>query len=339
MSFGHPALLWALPATLLIWGLAFALDAARRRRLDRMFPSRIRGEMRAGRAPDARAARQLLALLGLLLIAFSLARPQWGYSWRDAKREGLQLLVVMDTSNSMRANDFRPTRLQRAQWGVEEMVRILTGDQIGLVAFAGEGRLLCPLTLDTGTFLMYLQDLFPGIVPRGGTNLQAALETATENFDPAPDADRVILLITDGESHEGDLEPVLDTLREQDIRVFAVGVGTPEGSLIPLSEDGGEGYLSNRRDEVVKSTLDEATLKRLASATDGLYVRATPRNFGAEVVVNEGLAPLKRAQLEERRVKEMEERYQIFLAAGLLLLVLERLARLPALLWNRRRSP
>lgn len=337
MSFGQPLLLWALPATLLLWALAFALDTARRRRFDRMFPPRTRRHMRTGHAPDPRAARQLLSLLGLLLIAFSLARPQWGYTWRDARREGLQLIAVVDTSNSMRANDFKPSRLQRAQWGVEELVQALPGDQLGLVAFAGEGRLLCPLTLDAGTFLMYLQDLFPGIVPRGGTNLQAALETAIDAFDPAPDADRVLLLITDGESHEGDLDPVLDTLRQQDIRVFAIGVGTPEGSLIPLG-DREDGYLANRRDEVIKSTLDETTLKRLASDTGGLYVRATPRNFGTGAIVDEGLAPLKRAQLEERRVKEMEERYALFLGAGLLLLVLERLARLPALLWNRRRS-
>jgi Ca-activated chloride channel family protein len=330
-------MLWLLPVVLLVSIAGIAMESSRRRRLDRMFPPAIRKGMRTGTAPDLRPLRHLLALAGLLLAAFSLARPQWGYTWRDATREGLQLMVVMDTSNSMRADDFQPSRLQRAQWGVEEMVQALKGDKIGLVAFAGQGELLCPLTLDYGTFLMYLQDLFPGIAPMGGTNLEDALETASEGFDDVVDADKVILLITDGENHEGDLDAITERLRQENIRVFAVGVGTPEGSLIPLNETGNE-FLKNRRDEVVKSTLDEGPLRRLANATDGLYVRATPRDFGTGAIIDEGLAPLKRARLEGQRVREMEERYQIFLGTGLLLLFLERLARLPAVLWQRRSS-
>jgi Ca-activated chloride channel family protein len=329
-------LLWLLPLVLLAGIAALAMQTLRRRRLNHMFPADIRPGMRAGTAPDLRALREVLVISGLLLTAFALARPQWGYTWRDASREGLQLMVVMDTSNSMRADDFRPSRLRRAQWGVEEMVGALQGDKIGLVAFAGDGTLLCPLTLDYGTFLMYLQDLFPGIAPMGGTNLEAALTTAADGFDDVMDADKVILLITDGENHEGDLDAITERLMKENIHVFAVGVGTPEGSLIPLNETGNE-FLTNRREEVVKSTLDEAPLKRLAAATDGLYVRATPRDFGTGAIIEEGLAPLKRAQLEDQRVQEMEERYQIFLGAGLLMLFLERFARIPAVLWRRRR--
>jgi Ca-activated chloride channel family protein len=328
-------MLWLLPVVLLGMSLSTGMEVTRRRRLERMFPAAIRAGMRSGRAPDLFALRQVLTTLGLLLVAFALARPQWGYTWRDARREGLQLMTVIDTSNSMRADDFAPTRLQRAQWGVEEMVRTLQGDKIGLVAFAGEGKLLCPLTLDYGTYLMYLQDLFPGIAPLGGTNLASALRTAMEGFDAGVDADKVILLITDGENHEGDLSAITEQLVQENIRVFAVGVGTPEGSLIPLSSSGNE-FLKNRRAEVVKSSLDEAPLKRLAAATDGLYVRATPREFGSSEIIEQGLAPLKRAQLEEQRIKEMEERYALFLGAGILCLFLERMASLPAAGWTRR---
>jgi Ca-activated chloride channel family protein len=184
--------------------------------------------------------------------------------------------------------------------------------------------------------MMNVQDLFPGIVPRGGTNLQAALEKAMESFDPASEVDKVILLITDGEAHEGNLDPVLNQLHQENIRVFAVGVGTPEGSLIPMGQHEGK-FMQNRNQEVVKSRLDEATLRKLASATDGLYVRANPRDFGVTELIEEGLKPLKRAQLETERIRELEERFQLFLGAGLICLLLEGLARLPGW-WMTRRA-
>jgi Ca-activated chloride channel family protein len=233
----------------------------------------------------------------------------------------------------MRSDDFKPSRLQRAKWGVEELSGALAGDRIGLVAFAGEAVVQCPLTRDYGAFMMNVGDLVPGTIPRGGTNLARALQTSAEAFEEESEADKVILLITDGEQHSGDLDPVIADLKKQGIRVFTVGVGTPEGSLIPLDESGSS-FLKNRQQEVVKSRLDEATLRRLSTETDGLYVRSDPRDFGVRAIVEEGLAPLARAQLESRRVKEMEERYQIFLGLGVLCFLLESFTRLPAL-WRK----
>jgi Ca-activated chloride channel family protein len=335
MTFGAPWMLAGIPVVLLLHTVASAVLLRRKHRLARMFPAAHRDQIRQAPAPDLLVLRILLAAAGLSLCAFALARPQWGYTWRDAQREGLDLVVAIDTSNSMRADDFSPTRLQRAKWGVEDLVKTLKGDRVGLVAFAGEGVLQCPMTLDYGAFLMHLQDLFPGIVPRGGTDLEAALRTALDHLEENTEADQVVLLITDGENHTGNLDAVIGDLRKRGIRVFAIGVGTPEGSLIPLSSQSGD-FLKNRREEVVKSSLDEAVLKRISSETGGLYVRATPQDFGATAVVEEGLAPLKRAQLENQRIQEMEERYQIFLGAGLFLLLLERFARVPAMLWKRR---
>jgi len=337
MTFGAPELLTLLPLAALLLVVDSILRARRRKRLNAMLPPATRARMRRGATPRVDAARTLLVRLALLLIAFALARPQWGYTWRDARREGLDVIVAVDTSNSMRADDFQPSRLQRAKWGVEELVKELKGDRIGLVAFAGEGVFQCPLTLDYGAFLMHLQDLFPGIVPRGGTDLESALTTALEAFEGESESDRVVLLITDGESHEGDLDGVLKRLRDRDVRVFAVGVGTAEGSLIPMDAQGGS-FLKNRGEEVVKSTLDEKTLRRVAAETDGLYVRATPRDFGVSEIIKNGLEPLQRAELESARVKEMEERFQLFLGAGLLLLLLEGFARIPGWFRKRRRA-
>jgi Ca-activated chloride channel family protein len=332
MTFATPLFLYALPSVFLLLLVAALLRHSRAQRLDKLISASARARIQLARVPSLPRLRQLLAGVGLLLIAFALARPQWGFSWRDARREGLDLIIAIDTSNSMRADDFKPSRLQRAKWGVEELVGSLTGDRVGLVAFAGEAQLLCPLTLDHAAFMMHLQDIFPGIVPRGGTDLSAALRKAVDSFGEQREADRVILLITDGESHSGDLEPVLKEIVAADIRVFAIGVGTPDGSLIP-TEDGA--FLRNRGQEVVKSSLDETVLRRIASRTGGLYVRADPRDFGATQILEKGLAPLKRAQLESTRVQQREERFQIFLGLGLFFLFLEAFARVPGLLTRR----
>ncbi|MDF3127709.1 VWA domain-containing protein [Kiritimatiellaeota bacterium B1221] len=330
MSFGTPALLWALPLLILLGAIDLWMRHQRTKKLNRFLPEALRERMGAPGKKNQRNLRSVLFYAGIFLIGFSLSRPQWGFSWREAQREGLDLLVMVDTSNSMRADDFKPTRLQRAQWGIEDLIEEVQGDRIGLIAFAGEGVLQCPLTLDYGAFMMNVQDLFPGIVPVGGTNLQAALNKALDSFDAESEADKVILLITDGESHQGNLTPVFKKLKEENIRVFSVGVGTPEGSLIPMDASA-TSFLKNRQQEVVKSNLNEKVLQQLASETDGLYVKANPRDFGVAEIITEGLKPLKRAQLESERVKEMEERFQLFLLLGLGCLLLEALTPLPAL--------
>ena len=330
MIFGAPLYGLLIPILLLLMGVDAALRHKRRTALNAWISKDLQTRTRSSRAPEVSTLRTFLWVTGLLLTAFALTRPQWGYTWREASREGLDLVVAIDTSNSMRSDDFSPSRLQRAKWGVEELTSALAGDRIGLVAFAGEAVVQCPLTRDYGAFLMNVEDLYPGIVPRGGTNLARALETSLEAFEETSEADKVILLITDGEQHSGDLDAVLSRMNDQGIRIFAVGVGTPEGSLIPLDDSGGA-FLKNRQQEVVKSRLDESTLRRLTTETEGLYVRSDPRDFGVRAIVEEGLKPLQRAQLESQRVKEMEERYQIFLGLGVMCFLLEAFTRLPAL--------
>ena len=338
MTWAAPMMFFLLPASAVVLIIAGILLHYRHRRLQRFFPDAVRGKMSAGPLNNLVLLRQALAGLGLLLVCLALARPQWGYTWRDVERHGLEIMVVLDTSNSMRANDITPTRLQRAKWGIEELVRALDGDRIGLVGFAGDAQVLCPLTLDYGAFMMHLDDVFPGIIPRGGTNLEAGLRRAKESFEAEPgEADRVILLISDGEAHEGDLEAVIAELRAAEIRVFAIGIGDPEGALIPLPEEEGGGYLRNRQGEVVMSRLDESTLLRLTRQTNGLYTRASQQAFGVDHLIEQGLAPLKRAQLENTRIRQMEDRYQLFLGLGVFLLFLEGFARLPAL-WTERRT-
>jgi Ca-activated chloride channel family protein len=333
MSWAAPMAFLLLPVTALALAVALVLRHYRRRRLGRLFPEAVRAGMTLRQSADLSRLRNVLGVTGLLLCALSLARPQWGYTWREVERRGLEIVFLLDSSNSMRANDISPSRLQRAKWGVEEFVRALDGDRIGLAGFAGEGQILCPLTLDYGAFMMHLDDVFPGIIPRGGTRLEAGLRAALRAFGDEPgEADRVILLISDGESHEGDLDAVIRDLRRENIRVFAIGIGDPEGALIPLPMDQGGPYLRNRQGEVVMSRLDETTLLRVTRQTNGLYVRASQADFGVGLLIEQGLAPLKRAQLDSTRVRQMRDRFQIPLGIGVLLLFLEGFARVPSLL-------
>lgn len=312
--------LWALalllPAALLLW----ALLRRRERRLARLADAALWGALLPARRPGRERARLALFLAAVALLIAALARPQWGFRWETVERKGLDILVALDTSNSMRAPDPRPSRLQHAQWGVRDLARRLRGDRIGLVAFAGGAFLQCPLTSDYAAFLLTLDDLYPGIIPRGGTAIGRALRVAAEHFDPRAKADRVIVLITDGEDHEEDPTALIPMLKERGIRVYAVGVGSPEGELIPLE---GGGFLRDRAGNVVKSRLNEAPLRRLALETGGAYVRAAPGDFGLDRLYDEHMALLRREAQEVRMMRRYEERHTLFVAGALLLLAIE----------------
>jgi Ca-activated chloride channel homolog len=327
MKWGHLDLLYWLPLAIPLAWAGFALLRRRRRALALLVdPSML--PVLAPRWNPARAkSRLLLRMAALLLLVLALARPQWGYRLEIVQRRGLDLLVVFDTSRSMMASDLAPSRLQQAKWGVRDLVRNLRGDRIGLIPFAGSSLLMCPLTIDYAAFMMSLDDLYVGILPRGGTAIEQALRTALDAFPADTAADRVILLITDGEDHEGDPLSLLPALQEKDIRVYTIGIGTLDGELVP----GDDGYFKDRQGQVVKTALREDVLQRLALSTGGTYVRSAPGDTGLERVFRESIDSLKRSDQETRTARIYEERFVWFLAAALALLAWE------ALLSDRRK--
>ena len=189
------------------------------------------------------------------------------------------------------------------------------------MAFAGDAFLLCPATIDYAAFTMMLDDVYAGIVPVGGTDLFQALETSLESFKESEEsqADKVIILISDGEGHTGDPLALLPKLKEENIRVFAIGVGTRKGELIQTSD----GFVKDKSGNVVKSSLNESMLERIAFETGGFYVRSAPGDFGLERVYQQGIAQLQREERETRMSKTWTERFQWLLGAALLLLVIE----------------
>jgi len=265
-----------------------------------------------------------LIVLAFCFLILALMGPRWGFQWHEIKREGVDIVVAIDTSRSMLANDVKPNRLERSKLAVQKLLELLQGDRIGLVAFAGGSFLQCPLTMDYGAFDMTLDTVDTKIIPRGGTSLGDAIRTAMEAFEGKERKYKAVILITDGENHTGEPIEAAEEAAQQGIRIFCIGVGTNDGELIPLVDDDGNiAFLKDRKGQVVKSKLNEETLQKIAMATNGGYVHASGMDYGLDVIYKEKIADMERKELESKYRKRYEERFQIPAVIALGLLCLE----------------
>lgn len=226
-----------------------------------------------------RSLRYWLFAMVLFLLFVSVARPSWGLRILPFSGKGRDLLIVLDVSKSMLAQDVKPSRLEHAKWFIRELVKATLGDRYGIVAFSGSAFLECPLTIDKTSLFQTLDELSPGSIPLGGTNIQNALEIALKAFEAAEGAHRAIILITDGDELQGDSTTVIKELQDRKIPLFVVGIGDPSNpSVIMFSDQDNPKNTSFLRDnsgELVKSRLNETQLNKLAMETSGIYVRST----------------------------------------------------------------
>lgn len=267
--------------------------------------------------------KAVLSVLAACLLIFALIGPRWGTEWHEIKREGIDIIVAIDTSRSMLAQDVKPNRLERSKLAVEDLLNLLQGDRIGLVAFAGNSFLQCPLTLDYGAFAIALNAVDTGIIPRGGTSISRAIETAIAAFEGKAKKYKALILITDGEYHEGDPDKAAKKAAELGVKIFCVGVGTRDGELIPMTDKSGNmSFLKDRKGKVVQSQLDETTLQKIALTTGGGYVHASGAEYGLDIIYNEKIATMEKKELGSKLQKRYEERYQIpaIIALGFLCL-------------------
>lgn len=314
-----------LIGVIIVTALFYWWSLRRRRRLAERFVSRaLLTNMAPSLSTGRKVLKSMLVMAALSLMVFSLMRPQWGFKWEEVKRKGLDILIAMDVSKSMLARDVKPNRLERSKLAVKDMVSKLRGDKVGLIAFAGSAFLQAPLTLDYGGFLLALDDLDTTTIPRAGTAISAAIREAIKTLKGKEQKFKVLVLITDGEDHEGDpLKAALEAQKEG-IRIFCVGVGTQEGDLIPqLDDEGRRVFLKDREGNTIKSNLKEDILQKIALSTGGAYVRATGAEFGLNLLYDQTISKLEKRELESQMRKQYFERYQIFLAIAVLLLALE----------------
>jgi len=265
-----------------------------------------------------------LVALGILALVLSLARPQWGARMMKIEQKGLDIVIAVDTSKSMLAQDIKPNRLEKAKYELEKLIDLLQGDRLGIVCFAGTAFTLSPLTLDYAAARLFLQSISTDVVQEPGTCLADAIKAATENFNPQERKYKVVLLLTDGEDHckELGLDPVkaAEEAKKQAAVIYTVGIGSAGGSPIPVAdESGGMQYKRDQAGEMIQSRLDEDTLKQIALATGGKYYHSLAGELEVEKIYNE-IKQMERKKFGEQVQIEYEDRFQYFLAAAMILL-------------------
>jgi len=265
-----------------------------------------------------------LLIISVFLIFLTLARPQWGNKMAKITRKGLNILVMLDVSKSMLAEDMKPSRLKKAKHQISRLVNYLKGDRIGLLIFAGTSFLQCPLTIDYSAFKMYLDNVSVDSIPVPGTNLPDALLSAIRAFPEVDKKYKVIILLTDGENHQGDMAEISKKIKDENIIVYTIGVGTPNGELIPLRDGYGNvvGYKKDKTGNPILSKLDEVTLEKIALYTDGKYYQATESEFELKKVYDD-ILKMERKLIYGKQFSQQEDRFQWFLIPAILLLMYE----------------
>ncbi|MFA5143832.1 MAG: VWA domain-containing protein [Candidatus Omnitrophota bacterium] len=321
MHYANPKYLQILLVLVVCVGFFYLWAMRRRKRLMDRFAGKSLAESIAPAVSMGRKITKMVMIIAAVsLLAFSLARPQWGFEWQEMKFKGIDILIAMDVSKSMLATDVKPNRLERTKFAVKDLVKKLNGDRIGLIAFAGTAFLQCPPTIDYNGFLLTLDDLNINTIPRGGTAISAAIREAVRIFKGQDKKYKVLILVTDGDDLEGDPMRSAKEAADAGIKIYCVGVGTFEGSLIPAA---GEGWVADKSGNVVKTMLNEELLKNIAISTGGSYVRATQSDFGLTLLYDKSISRLEKRDIEGKMNKQYQERFRYFLGLAILLLIVE----------------
>jgi Ca-activated chloride channel family protein len=333
VNFANPTALWWLAALPLLAAFLIAAWRARRRALEQFAGPPLSDRLATTLHRGGRTWKAVLVVGAILFAILALARPRWGFEWHEVKHRGVDVFVLLDVSRSMLAEDVRPNRLTQAKFAVKDLAQKLRGDRVGLVAFAGTAFVQCPLTVDYEAFRLTLQDANPGVIPVGGSTVGLAIRTALKGFEAGEGRERAIVLITDGESTDDDALQAADEAARQGVRIYCIGIGTTEGELIPVREPGkAMEFVKDQQGQVVKSRLDEETLKQIALTTGGIYVRSAPGDFGMDDIYERGIAQLEQSEYESKLQKRYFERFQWPLGIALALLMME------AFISDRRRT-
>lgn len=324
MRFARPELLhllWLIPALAIFYIIVFK---RKKRALETFGNLELLRKMTASTSSKRQYIKVLLIVMGVGFIGLALARPQYGQRLRLMKRAGIDIIIALDTSLSMLAEDIKPNRLERAKHEVCSLIDRLQGDRVGLVAFAGDAFVQCPLTLDYGAAKMFLDIVDTDLIPEPGTAVGRAIQVATGAFEQRERKYKVMILLTDGEDHVSDPVEAAKEANQEGVRIYTIGIGSREGAPIPLRDDTGhlKEYKKDRRGKMVMSELDEVTLEKIALLTDGKYYRVTMGEMELDKIY-EDVSQLEKKELKSQEYSHYEDRYQYFLLIALVLLSVE----------------
>lgn len=326
MTFAKPTFLFFL-ILIPVFGVLFVwANSWRKATLAKLGDQMLINRLSANVNWHGRRWRIILWLVAYAFLVVALARPQWGAEVREVEQEGLQVMVALDVSQSMLADDMKPTRLDRAKLEISDLMDRLNGDEVGLVLFSGASFIQFPLTTDYGTARNYLESAGPQTISRQGTAIGDAIRTAVNGFDPNLDSQKVLIIMTDGEDHETDPISAAQAAADEGIIIYTIGFGTAEGAPVPVTDQWGNitGYKQDEQGNVVISKLEGGMMEEIAQIGNGRYFQATPGGSEIDALLAE-IDNLQRTQLATRSEVKMIERYQGFLFIAILVLVMAEL--------------
>ena len=268
------------------------------------------------------AIKFFILLLALASIIVGIARPQFGSKLKTEKRTGIELIIALDVSNSMMAEDIQPSRLERAKRAISQLVDKLSNDKIGLVVFAGEAYTQLPITADYVSAKLFLSSISPEMVPTQGTAIGAAIELGMKSFNPQFAGSKAMIIITDGENHEDDAIGAATEAAKQGIVVYTLGMGLPQGGPIPTTSNGSKTFRKDKSGNFIVTKLDEAMLQKIAEAGKGAYIRANNAQVGLNNLLSE-VNKMEKSELETQIYADYADQFQYFIGLGLLLILLD----------------
>jgi len=312
-------LLWAVPALFFVYVVA-------RRKLEKALilfaDSNLLPRLTALESRFRQSVRAVIVLIAFTFMIIALAGPRWGEHFEEVSQKGVDIIICMDVSLSMMVEDIKPNRLERAKREIVDLINVNQGDRLGLVAFAGQAFLQCPLTLDYSALDMFLRQLSPDLIPVPGTDLGKAIDLSIESFDENSETDRVIVMITDGEDNEKKGLEAAEKALDENIRIFIFGMGDPAGGPVPAGDSGG--FEKDESGNLILSKLDEQSLIDIAQLTGGDYVRSTDGDFDLDRLYFDGIRRKTDVSvLKTGKIKIYEPRFYIFVILALALLILE----------------
>ncbi len=318
----HPAYLYALlliPALIVF----FWYSRRQRRRALALFGKK---DILAVLMPNVSAGRPILKFIILMLalasIIIAIARPQFGSKLKTEKRKGIELMIALDVSNSMMAEDILPNRLERAKRAISQLVDKLSNDKIGLIVFAGDAYTQLPITADYVSAKLFLNSINTEMVPTQGTAIGAAINLAVKSFSPQFTGNKALIIITDGENHEDDPVSAAAAAAKNGITIYTLGMGLPQGGPIPEEVNGQKTYRKDRQGNIIVTKLDEAMLQRIAEAGKGAYIRANNAQVGLDNLFSE-VNKMEKSELETQIYADYDEKFQYFIGLGLFLILLD----------------
>ncbi len=320
--FAHIEYLYALGVIPVFIILFWITRRRRRKALERFGQTEVISQLMPNVSKSRPVVKFIIWLFALASLIIATARPQFGSKLKTVKREGVELIIALDVSNSMMAEDIQPNRLERAKRAISRLVDNLNDDKIGLIVFAGDAYTQLPITTDYPSAKLFLNAVNTDIVPRQGTAIGAAIELASVSFSPQFEGNKAIVIITDGENHEDDAIGAATSAAQNGIIVHTIGMGLPQGGPIPVVRNGQRDYRKDKDGNVVVTKLNEEMLQQIAAAGNGIYVRANNAQVGLNTLFNE-IDKMEKSEMESLVYSDYEDQFQWFIAFAIFLILLD----------------